>query len=156
MGAVHAAMSLVRLAREMGFETVVVDPRAAFATEERFPEADRLLVAWPGEVLGTEVPLDESTSLATLSHDPKIDLPALEAALASPCRYVGALGSSRTHAKRVKALEERGVAAEAIARIHSPIGLDLGGRRAEEIALSVIAEVVAVRHGGGAASGRGR
>lgn len=149
VGAVHAAIPLVRLARELGFETVVVDPRSAFATRERFPEADRLLVAWPGDVLGEDVPLDGSTSLATLSHDPKIDLPALEAALASPCRYIGALGSTRTQAKRVAALEEHGFSADDIARLHAPIGLDLGGRRAEEIALAVIAEVVAVRHGGG-------
>lgn len=146
IGAVHTAIPLVTFARELGFATHVVDPRRVFATEERFAHADRLIHAWPREVL-PELGLHEATYLATLSHDPKIDLPALELALKSPCRYVGALGSSRTHAKRVKALEEKGFSEDEIARIHAPIGMDLGGRRPEEIAVAVIAEIVAVAHG---------
>ncbi len=146
IGAVHTAIPLVTFARELGFATYVIDPRRAFATEERFAHADRLSHAWPQEVL-PEIGLHEATYLATLSHDPKIDLPALELALKSPCRYIGALGSTRTHAKRVEALEEKGFTEDEIARIHAPIGMDLGGRRPEEIAVAVIAEIVAVAHG---------
>ncbi len=148
VGAVHVAIPLIRFARVLGFRTVVIDPRAAFATAERFGEADELHHLWPAEALA-ETGLNEATYVAVLSHDLKIDLPALETVLRSPVRYVGALGSKKTHAKRVAALEERGFTAEQIARIRSPIGLDLGGgRRAEEIALSVIAEVVRASHGG--------
>ena len=147
VGAVHVAVPLVAFAGRLGFRTVVIDPRAAFATRERFAEADELVCDWPAEALAA-VGLDEASYVAVLSHDLKIDLPALEAALRSPARYVGALGSRKTHAKRVAALEEAGFSAEQIGRIHSPIGLDLGGgRRAEEIALSVIAEVVKASHG---------
>lgn len=146
IGAVHTAIPLVAFARELGFATYVVDPRRVFATEERFAHADRLIHAWPQEVL-PEIGLHEATYLATLSHDPKIDLPALELALKSPCRYIGALGSTRTHGKRVKALEEKGFSQDEIDRIHAPIGLDLGGRRPEEIAVAVIAEIVSAAHG---------
>ena len=147
VGAVHVAIPLVTFARRMGFRTVVIDPRTAFATRERFAEADELIREWPAEAMAA-TGLNEATYVAVLSHDLKIDLPALEAALRSPARYIGALGSRKTHAKRVAALTESGFTAEEIARIHSPIGLDLGGgRRAEEIALSVIAEVVRASHG---------
>jgi xanthine dehydrogenase accessory factor len=146
VGAVHVAIPLVSFAHTMGYRTIVVDPRSTFATAERFPHADDLIVKWPQEAL-EEVGLNETTSVAVLSHDLKIDVPALQAALASPARYVGALGSKKTQAKRATALREAGVTDEQIARIHSPIGLDIGGRRAEDIALSVIAEVVAASHG---------
>ncbi len=146
VGAVHVAIHLVEFAGRLGFETVVVDPRTAFATPERFAGADRLLAAWPQKAL-PDLELDESTYVAVLSHDLKIDVPALVAALASPARYVGALGSKKTHGKRVAALEEAGVSAEAIARVRAPIGIDLGGRRAEEIALAIMAEIVAASHG---------
>ena len=148
VGAVHVAIPLVAFAGRLGFRTVVIDPRGAFATAERFAEADELICAWPAEALAT-VGLNEATYVAVLSHDLKIDLPALETALRSPARYIGALGSRKTHAKRIAALAEAGFTDEEIGRIHSPIGLDLGGgRRAEEIALSVIAEVVKAGHGG--------
>lgn len=148
VGAVHVAIPLVDFARRLGFRTVVVDPRAAFATAERFAAADELHCDWPAEALAA-TGLNEASYVAVLSHDLKIDLPALELALRSPARYIGALGSRKTHAKRVAALEEAGFTAAEIGRIHSPIGLDLGGgRRAEEIALSVIAEVVKASHGG--------
>jgi xanthine dehydrogenase accessory factor len=148
VGAVHVAIPLIDFAGRMGFRTVVIDPRTSFATAERFAEADELICEWPGEALAT-TGLNEATYVAVLSHDLKIDLPALEAALRSPARYIGALGSRKTHAKRVAALEEGGFTAAEIGRIHSPIGLDVGGgRRAEEIALSVIAEVVKASHGG--------
>ncbi len=146
IGAVHVAIPLVSFAKTMGFRTIVVDPRSAFATEERFAHADEILVKWPEEAFA-EIGINATTSVAVLSHDLKIDVPALRAALGSPARYVGALGSKKTQAKRVAALQDDGVADEQIARIHSPIGLDIGGRRAEEIALSVIAEVVAASHG---------
>ncbi len=148
VGAVHVAIALIGFARRLGFRTVVIDPRTAFATAERFAEADELICDWPREAMAASG-LNEATYVAVLSHDLKIDLPALEAALRSPARYIGALGSRKTHAKRVAALAESGFNAEEIDRIHSPIGLDLGGgRRAEEIALSVIAEIVRASHGG--------
>lgn len=146
VGAVHVAITLVQLARVLGFRTVVVDPRGAFATRERFPDVDDLLVEWPAEAF-ERVRLNEATSLAVLSHDMKIDVPALVHGLRSRVPYIGALGSRTTQAKRAAALRAEGVSAEDIERIHSPIGLDLGGRRAQETALSIMAEIVAVSHG---------
>ena len=148
VGAVHVAVALIGFAARLGFRTVVIDPRSAFATAERFAEADELICDWPAEAMAA-VGLNEATYVAVLSHDLKIDLPALEVTLRSPARYVGALGSRKTHAKRVAALTESGFSDDEIGRIHSPIGIDLGGgRRAEEIALSVIAEIVRASHGG--------
>lgn len=149
VGAVHVAIPLVGFAKTLGMTTVVVDPRTAFATAERFAHADQLLHDWPDEALA-RVGLHETSSVAVLSHDQKIDLPALRVALRSRARYIGALGSKKTHQKRVDALREEGFSEEEIARIHSPIGLDLGGRRAEEIALAIMAEIVGVSHGIGA------
>ncbi len=146
VGAVHVASALVSFANTLGFKTIVVDPRTAFATAERFPHAGELSTEWPDEAL-RRIGINENTYLALLSHDLKLDLPALEVALESRARYVGALGSKKTHGKRVAALEEKGFSAEAIARIHNPIGLDLGGRRAEEIAVAIVAEMIAVDHG---------
>lgn len=147
VGAVHIAIHLVTFANSLGFHTVVVDSRSAFATPERFPHVDELVTKWPADAL-TELGIDESTCIVVLTHDEKLDNPALEVAVSSPARYIGALGSKRTHAKRVAALQEEGVTDEQIARIHAPIGLDLGGRKPEEIAVSVIAEIVKVRNGG--------
>lgn len=146
IGAVHVAIHLVAFGRRLGFHTIVIDPRTAFATEERFAEADELVTEWPGEALG-RLRITDNTYFALLAHDLKIDLPALEVALKSPARYIGALGSKKTHAKRAAALKELGFTDAEIGRISNPIGLDLGGRRAEEIALAIIAEMVAVRHG---------
>ncbi len=146
IGAVHVASALVTFANTLGFRTIVVDPRTAFATAERFPHAAELSTEWPDEAL-RRIGINENTYLALLSHDLKLDLPALEVALPSRARYVGALGSKKTHGKRVAALEEKGFSAESIARIHNPIGLDLGGRRAEEIAVAIVAEMIAVNHG---------
>lgn len=148
VGAVHVAIPLVGLAKELGFRTYVVDPRTAFATAERFAHADELLDLWPEEAL-EKIGLDESTYLALLSHDLKLDVPAIRAALRSPARYIGALGSKKTHAKRLAALREEGLAEEDLSTIHNPIGFDLGGRRAEEMALAILAEIVAVSHGHG-------
>lgn len=146
VGAVHTAVALVSLARTLGFLTLVVDPRGIFASPERFAHADRLIAAWPQDAF-LEIGLDEATAVAALSHDLKLDVPALKLALASPAPYVGALGSKKTHAKRLAALREAGIDEADLARIHSPIGLDLGGRSPEEIALSILAEIVAVLNG---------
>mgnify|MGYP001817994160 CR=1 FL=1 len=146
VGAVHIAVPLVRMARILGLRTVVIDPRQAFLAGDRFREADRRFEQWPQEVL-PDLPLHQASALVVLSHDPKIDQPALEHGLRSPCRYLGALGSRKTHAKRIADLEQRGFSAAEIGRIHAPIGLDLGGRGVEEIALAILAEIVAVAHG---------
>jgi xanthine dehydrogenase accessory factor len=151
VGAVHTAVALVALAREVGFRTYVVDPRGVFATPERFVRADRLIASWPAEAF-PEIGLDEATAVAVLAHDLKLDVPALQLALASPVPYVGVLGSRKTQAKRLAALREAGVAEADLARLHSPIGLDLGGRSPEEIALAILAEVVAVLNGGAAST----
>lgn len=143
VGAVHTAIPLVTFARVLGFHTIVVDARAAFATRERFGHADELIVRWPADVLAA-AELDAGSYVVVLTHDPKIDNPALAVAVASPARYVGALGARRTHARRVAALREVGVGDEQLARIRAPIGLAIGARRPEEIAVSIIAEIVAV------------
>jgi xanthine dehydrogenase accessory factor len=119
----------------------VVDPRRTFGTRERFPEVDELLTVWPQEAF-ERISIQTSTAIAVLTHDPKIDDPALMAALPSPAYYVGALGSRRTHAKRVQRLTEAGMSPELLGRLHAPIGLDLGAITPEEIALAVMAEIV--------------
>jgi xanthine dehydrogenase accessory factor len=144
VGGVHIAMSLCRLAKVLGYRVVVIDPRRRFATPERFPEADSLLRQWPAEGLQA-VELTPNTAVAVLSHDPKLDDPALLAALRSPAGYVGALGSRRTHALRRKRLLEAGLTEQELVRLHAPIGLDLGGELPDEIALSILAEIVASR-----------
>ncbi|MYB17742.1 MAG: xanthine dehydrogenase [Holophagales bacterium] len=153
VGAVHVAVHLVHFARRLGFRAVVVDARSAFATAERFPHADELVVEWPADYLA-RVPLHANTYCVFLTHDEKLDNPALQVVLEAGVRYVGALGSSRTHAKRVAALREAGLADELIDGIHAPIGLDLGGRKPEEIAMAIAAELVAVRNGRQAAGKR--
>ena len=146
VGAVHIAISLVRFANELRYETIVIDPRPVFATPERFAHADKLLVAWPQEVFPDLKP-DLGTSIAVISHDDKLDIPALELALQSEARYIGALGSRKTMARRAAILRESGFTDADLARIHNPIGLDLGGRSPEEIALATMAEIVATRYG---------
>ena len=151
VGAVHVAIHLVHFARQLGFRTVVVDARSAFAAPERFPHADELVVEWPADYLA-RAPLHANTYCVFLTHDEKLDNPALQVALEAGIRYVGALGSRRTHGKRVAALREAGLSPELIDRIHAPIGLDLGGRKPEEIALAIAGELVAVRNGRAAPS----
>lgn len=146
VGAIHIAIPLHRMAKVMGYRVTVVDARSQFATKERFPEADQVLVAWPDEGL-QGLRLDRSTALVILTHDPKFDLPALRAALASGAGYIGAIGSRKTNANRFEKLREEGFTEEQLARVHGPIGLDLGGRSAEETALAIMAEVVAAAHG---------
>ena len=147
VGAVEVARTLVRLARELGFETVVIDGRAAFATPERFPGADRLVVGWPDEV-ADEIGLGPADAVAVLTHDVKFDEPAIAESLRRGCRYVGAVGSKKTQADRRARLREAGVGDEDLARLRGPIGLDLGGRAPAETALAILAEVVAERYGG--------
>jgi xanthine dehydrogenase accessory factor len=147
VGAVQAAMSLVAYARELGYATVVVDGRAAFATPERFPDVDRLVVGWPDEV-ADEIGLGPNDAVAVLTHDVKFDEPAIVEALRRGCRYVGAVGSRKTQADRRERLARVGVGEEALARLRGPIGLDLGGRAPAETALSIIAEIVAARYAG--------
>ena len=146
VGAVHIAIPLVTFAKEMGFHTTVVDARSAFATPERFAHVDQLILQWPDDALA-ELALDEGCYVAVLSHDDKLDVPALKVALDSRARYIGALGSRKTMAGRADKLREMGMNDEQLARVHNPIGLNLGGRRPEEIALAIIAEIVAVRNG---------
>jgi xanthine dehydrogenase accessory factor len=146
VGAVHIAIPLVTFAKTLGFHTVVLDARSAFATRERFPHADEMIVEWPSTAM-SRLSLDEATYIVVVSHDDKLDIPALQAALASPARYIGILGSTTSHAKRVQCLKQLGIADQQLARIHAPIGLDVGAGGPEEIALSIMAEVVAVRHG---------
>jgi xanthine dehydrogenase accessory factor len=145
VGAVHLAQPLVQLAQVLGFRVRVVDGRRVFATRERFPTADELVVAWPQEALGAGHlrPMD---AVVILTHDPKFDVPALELVLRSPVGYVGLLGSPKTQARRRAALEERGFAEAELARVHGPVGLDLGGREPVEIALAIVAEIISVRH----------
>ncbi len=145
-GAVHIAQHLATLARMTGFAVAVIDPRGAFATAARFP-ADELHEAWPDEVV-PKLGLDGRTALAALTHDPKIDDPALLAALASPAFYVGALGSRKTHGQRLARLEQRGLDGAALARIRAPIGLPIGAEGAAEIALSIMAEIIAALRAG--------
>lgn len=140
VGAVHVAQHLTVMARTAGFHVVVVDPRRAFASEERFPGVERVH-AWPDEAL-TELGLDRRTAVVTLTHDPKLDDPALIQALASPAFYVGALGSRRTQGRRLERLAEAGVEPASLERIHGPVGLPLGARTPGEIAVSILAEVV--------------
>ena len=139
VGAVHIAQHLVPMARACGYTPIVIDPRAAFGSEERFPET-QIVEDWPDEALAALAP-DMRTAIVTLTHDPKLDDPAIKAALRSDVFYLGCLGSTRTHAKRVARLKETGFADTDIARIHAPVGLDLGGRQPAEIAVSVMAQI---------------
>lgn len=140
IGAVHISQALAPMAGIAGFPLEIIDPRTAFATQERFPGVT-LYPEWPQDVL-KQHPLDSYTGLAALTHDPKIDDLALKAALDAGCFYVGALGSRKTHARRVERLMGMGLAAEEIDRIHAPIGLDIGAASPAEIAVAVLAQVI--------------
>ncbi|MCI2398845.1 XdhC family protein [Aliiroseovarius subalbicans] len=140
VGAVHIAQALIPMARMTGFDPLLIDPRGAFATEERFPGED-IREDYPDDIL-PGFGLDARTAVVTLSHDPKIDDPGIEAALVSNVFYVGCLGSTRTHAKRVERLVDRGFSPDQIARIHAPIGLDIGSKSPAEIAVSVMAQII--------------
>ena len=146
IGAVHVSQALAPMARLAGYDLTIIDPRTAFATPDRFP-GFALHAEWPQDVL-PRLGLDRYTAMATLTHDPKIDDPALIAALAAQCFYVGALGSKKTHGARQERLFKAGVSQEAFQQIHAPIGLDLGGRSPPEIAVAVLAQIIrALRRG---------
>jgi len=145
VGAVHIAQALLPMARIAGFDPVVIDPRSAFGNAARFP-GDRIVEEWPDAALAAEG-IDGRTAVVTLTHDPKLDDPALQVAIRSQAFYIGALGSTRTHAKRVARLEAAGFAAGEIARISGPVGLDIGAANPGEIAVSILAEVVAALRG---------
>jgi xanthine dehydrogenase accessory factor len=155
VGAVEVARSLVKYARELGYETVVVDGRASFATPERFPDVDRIEVAWPDEAFET-LDVGPNDAVAILSHDPKFDEPAIVEATRRSVRYVGAVGSRKTQSDRRERLREAGLSDDEIGRLHGPIGLDLGGKDPAETALAVMAEIVAARRGGSGAPRRER
>ncbi|MDQ4061398.1 MAG: XdhC family protein [Pseudomonadota bacterium] len=150
IGAVHISQALAPMARIAGLDVAIVDPRTAFATTERFPDVP-LLAEWPQDAL-PKLGVDRYTALAALTHDPKIDDPALLHAFASDCFYIGALGSRKTHGRRIERLKAQGVGENALARIHAPIGLDIGAESPAEIATAVLAQVIqALRKGDGAA-----
>ncbi|WUH90088.1 XdhC family protein [Streptomyces sp. NBC_00433] len=150
-GAIDFAAALVRAGAFLGYRVTICDARPVFATPRRFPDADQVVVDWPHRYLAAEADagrLDARTAVCVLTHDPKFDIPLLETALRMPLAYVGAMGSRRTHLDRLGRLREAGLRELDLARLHSPIGLDLGARTPEETALSIAAEIVAVRHGG--------
>ncbi len=143
VGAVHIAQALVPFAAGTGYAVTVVDPRRAFASDERFPDV-AISTGWPDEAMDALAP-DVRTAVVTLTHDPKLDDPALDRALKSPAFFIGALGSRKTHAARLRRLREMGHGDEALARIRGPVGLNIEAVTAPEIALSILAEIVAVR-----------
>jgi xanthine dehydrogenase accessory factor len=147
IGAIHIAIPLHRLAKLMGYRVTIVDARAKFATKERFPEADELIVAWPDEAMA-RLAIDNSSYVVILTHDPKFDLPALRSVLAKDAGYIGAIGSRKTNQNRFDALRSEGFTEEQLSRVHGPIGLDLGSRGAEETSLGILAEITATRFGG--------
>lgn len=146
IGAGHIAISLVSLAKILGFKTIVIDPREAFANRERFPHADELIKEWPVPALD-KLQLDESCYVAVISHDEKLDNPALAVALARPTRYVGVLGTRKNIDKRRAALREMGVTEEQLRKLRAPIGIHLGAILPDEIALSILSEMVSAKHG---------
>src|SRR5918993_1148119 len=138
-GAVHISQTLAPVARLLGYDVTIIDPRTAFATVERFPEV-KVMAEWPDKALPS-LGIDRYTAFVALTHDPKIDDPALTHALASNCFYIGALGSKKTHARRVARLKEQGLTDQDIARIHSPIGLPIGAVSPAEIAIAIMGEI---------------
>lgn len=145
VGAGHIAIALTTFAKTLNYRVIVVDARATFATPDRFPHADELIVAWPDEVL-ENIGLNPSTSVAVLTHDPKFDEPTLKVVLAHHVRYIGAVGSRKTKLERDERLKKQGITQEQIKRIHGPIGLNIGATSPEEMALAIMAEIVATRY----------
>lgn len=145
-GAVHVAQPLSTMAQMLGFRVTVCDARRMLATDERFPNVDRLIVAWPNEAY-EQLVVGRNTWIAILTHDPKFDEPALLGALDTDARYIGAIGSRKTHRDRQERLREAGVSEEQLDRIRAPIGLDLGGQTPEEMSIAILGEIIALRHG---------
>ncbi|WP_187357089.1 XdhC family protein, partial [Actinomadura sp. CNU-125] len=146
-GAIDFAAAVARIGRFLGYRVTVCDARPVFATPKRFPDADEVIVRWPHRYLAEET-VDERTAICVLTHDPKFDVPLLEIALRTEAGYVGAMGSRRTHDDRLARLREAGLGEDELARLRSPIGLDLGARTPEETAVSIAAELVQLRWGG--------
>jgi xanthine dehydrogenase accessory factor len=146
-GAIDFAAAVARIGRYLGYRVTVCDARPVFATEKRFPDADEVVCEWPHEYLA-RTKVDERTVITVLTHDPKFDVPLLEVALRTPAAYVGAMGSRRTHDDRIARLRENGMTDADLARLRSPIGLDLGARTPEETAVSIAAEIISLRWGG--------
>ncbi|MCC7104630.1 MAG: XdhC family protein [Chloroflexi bacterium] len=145
-GGVHIGVALARLAKQFDFRVRVIDARGKFANSERFPDADEIVIAFADDYLAT-ARLDSSTYVVVLSHDPKLDDPALLHTLGTPVRYIGAIGSKNTNAKRLERLRAAGIPNTLLARIHAPIGLDIGAQTPEEIALSILGEMIAAKNG---------
>lgn len=146
VGAVHIAIPLITFGQTLGYRTTVIDARAQFATDERFPHADRLIEAWPDEALA-QLNLHPGVAAVCLAHDPKFEDPAMEVLLRSDAGYIGAVGSRTTSMERRERLKGAGFTDKQLDRIHGPVGLNIGGKTPEEIALSIMAEIVAVRRG---------
>lgn len=147
-GAVHVAQALSGFAQSLGFRVRIVDARRALATRERFPDVEEIIMKWPGDAF-EELEIGHNTWIAILTHDPKFDEPALLGALKTPARYIGAVGSRKTNEDRRERLRKSGVSDEDIARVRGPIGLDIGGQTPEEMAIAILAEMIAVRYGRG-------
>ena len=154
-GAVDHAAAVATVGRFLGYRVTVCDARAKFVTRERFPDVDELVVEWPDRFLAA-APVDERTAICVLTHDHKFDVPLLKVAVRTRARYIGAMGARRTNAERAKRLRAEGLAEDELARIHAPIGLDIGSRTPEEVAVAIAAEIVAVTRGKAAASVRPR
>jgi xanthine dehydrogenase accessory factor len=144
VGGVHITVALTSLAKTLGYRTIVIDPRKAWGNADRFPHVDRLIQEWPEDAFG-QIEVTRSTAIAMLTHDPKLDDPALKFALSSPAFYVGALGSKSTNAERRKRLLADRLSESQLSRLHAPIGLDIGAQSPEEIALAIMAQVVEAR-----------
>jgi len=145
-GAVNLASAVVRIGKYLGYHVTLCDARKIFANKERFPEADEIVVMWPNEFLET-ARVDKRTAICILTHDPKFDIPLLEVALKTNAGYIGAMGSRRTHAKRVQNLIEVGITDEELDRIQAPLGLDIGATQPEEVAVAVAAQIIAMKYG---------
>ncbi len=146
VGASHIAIALTTFARQLSYQVTIIDPRAAFATRDRFPHADEILVTWPDTIL-RQRELTPATAIVILTHDPKIDDPALQIALTHPVGYIGVLGGRKTNMQRYARLKQAGMTDEQLQRIHAPVGLAIGATTPEEIALAIMAEIIAVRRG---------
>ena len=146
IGGVHISIALAEIARAVGYQTILIDPRRMFASGERFTDVDELIHTWPQDAY-KEIELDRETAIAVLTHDPKIDDPAIIGALEHPVFYIGVLGSRKTHAKRMTRLRDAGCSDQQLDRLHAPIGLHIGAQSPEEIALSIMAEITAARRG---------
>jgi xanthine dehydrogenase accessory factor len=145
-GAIDFTRAMVHVGKDLGYRVSVIDARPVFATRQRFPHADDVVVAWPDEFLA-KAQVDERTAVVVLTHDPKFDIPLLQVALQTPAAYIGAMGSRRTHSERVERLRAEGVPEDQLARINAPVGLDIGARTPEETAISIAAEIIAMRSG---------